>query len=186
MTAVSNSTARAQAALDSFPGPVTMQQPRWVTRLGLAVGVALTFTFLWFVFVGVGDSDPHFPRAAQAFFGTLVFGTSGVLALALSISDLRNPPELVLDKRGFGIIKAHDAQNFRWSAVENFRIKSVRVHGHVIPRVCFDEVETDRTGGQRRDMVSFPNTYGLSRESFCSMMQAWRTAVLNTNRPQSG
>jgi hypothetical protein len=86
-----------------------------------------------------------------------------------------------LDARGFAIIKGHDAENFRWENVENFRSE------YFMPRrqtmAVFYNVEMRRAGVVHHRTACFPDTYGMTPKTLCSVMECWRATVLGTSRP---
>lgn len=160
------SDRKVLAALESYPRPVTLRQPRWIRYADIA-GALGTLAIGFKIGTGTVACPPV----------GLLLALVGGLVLGLAIRDLRKPCSLTLYVNSFRLREGEERVTVPWSYVQHFREV-----GDETFAVGFDLVTPD---GATSDSLRLPEAFGLKGPDLLALLTQWHAKSLGMRHPRS-
>jgi len=168
---------QVDSILAEFPGPVTLQPSR-LKMLALFAGSLI------FVASGVAmlKIRPAGMDSSETLMMWLAVGFFGLCAAVFGVLTLPGAASLTLGADGFELCNLYRRTRFPWADTRNFRIQQFSdTEGSRDRQVMFEVLGAGtgpkRTGAKWYDGM-LPDTFGLSKDDFCALMQQWRDKAL--------
>jgi hypothetical protein len=152
---------KVDAALASYPQPVTLREPQWIRWADIAGALAALA-----IAYKIGTGHVACPPLG------LFLALAAALILVLAVRDLRKPSSLTLSVNGFQVRDRKEEVTVPWSYVQHFR--EVGDEEFV---VGFDLVNPEGAMSPARG-IRFPDSFGLDGPDLLAVLTKWHAMSL--------
>ena len=168
------------ALLERFPGPVTLHMSRLRMLIGLTIHIGFAAFFIWLLLSAdyAGTRGYIYSGYSLIMAWISLFFFAGLAIRVLLLFLVPGAARLTLDADGFEIAHVFRRVRHSWQDVSDVRAETAHLPGRVggsFEQIKYD-FRTERQGFATREILPI---YGLSKDGFIKLMNAWRARALN-------